>query len=258
MHQSLGDHIPGQAAIHELLSQRQRDAPVSLLGRIFGANPLSTETRPWFQGALGEVAVGKILSSLGPEWTVLHAVPVGVGSSDIDHVVIGPGGVYTINTKNHTGQPVWVAGRTLMVAGQRKRHIPNAEFEAQRAAKLLSAATDRPVGVTGLVVVVSPKTLVIRERPSNVVVLSDRQLSSWLRRRRAVLSGEDVQGITAAAINSRTWHRNAPVLGDPAELGARFEELRRQVNRAALRRLGWVLGFLAAVVAGLLFPALLR
>ncbi|MBG6212216.1 hypothetical protein RCH23_000129 [Cryobacterium sp. CAN_C3] len=45
-----------------------------------------------------------MLSKLGPEWTVLHAVPVGSGSSDIDHVVIGPAGVFTINTKNHTGK----------------------------------------------------------------------------------------------------------------------------------------------------------
>jgi hypothetical protein len=32
---------------------------------------------------------------------VLHAVPVGDRGSDIDHVVIGHGGVYTVNTKTH-------------------------------------------------------------------------------------------------------------------------------------------------------------
>ena len=49
---------------------------------------------------------------------MLDAVPVGTGSTDIDHVLVGPGGVFTINTKHHLGQPVWVARRTLMVAGE--------------------------------------------------------------------------------------------------------------------------------------------
>jgi hypothetical protein len=34
-----------------------------------------------------------------PEWTVLHSVPVGTGSTDIDHIAIGPAGVFTLNTK---------------------------------------------------------------------------------------------------------------------------------------------------------------
>jgi hypothetical protein len=83
---------------------------------------------------------------LGPEWAVLHAVPVGAGTSDIDHVLIGPAGVFTLNTKNHAGQPVWVAGRTPDVAGEKQRHLYNASHEAGRAAKLL---TRSPNGARG-------------------------------------------------------------------------------------------------------------
>ncbi|WP_371261683.1 nuclease-related domain-containing protein [Arthrobacter sp. ov118] len=31
-------------------------------------------------------------------------MPVGAGASDVDHVLIGPAGVFTLNTKNHAGQ----------------------------------------------------------------------------------------------------------------------------------------------------------
>jgi hypothetical protein len=136
--------------------------PRTWLQRVFGASPLSPESRPWYKGALGEIAVGRILEQLGPEWLVLHGIPVGKGSSDIDHLLIGPAGVFTVNTKNHSGQAVWVAGRTLMVAGKKTRHLYNAAFEASRASKLLSAAVGAAVDVTPMVVVVDPKSLTIR------------------------------------------------------------------------------------------------
>ncbi|GAA4038989.1 hypothetical protein GCM10023063_25360 [Arthrobacter methylotrophus] len=114
--------------------------------------------------------MGKILQRLGPEWTVLHAVPIGAGTSDIDHVLIGPAGVFTLNTKNHAGQSVWAAGRTLMVAGKKQRHLQNASYEAARSAKLLASVANQAVEVTG------------------VAVVTDRQLLRWLNGRPTVLT----------------------------------------------------------------------
>lgn len=39
-----------------------------------------------------------------PHREILHSIPVGTGRGDIDHVVIGPPGVFTINTKHHPGR----------------------------------------------------------------------------------------------------------------------------------------------------------
>jgi hypothetical protein len=30
------------------------------------------------------------------------------GNSDIDHVILGPGGIFTITMKNHSGQEIWI------------------------------------------------------------------------------------------------------------------------------------------------------
>ena len=103
--------------------------------------------------------VGRLLDKLPDGWAVLHAVPVGKGDTDIDHVVIGPGGVFTINTKNHSGQKVWVAGRTFMVNGQKQPHLRNAGHEAQRASRLLSAAAGFRVDVVPVIAVVDPASL---------------------------------------------------------------------------------------------------
>jgi hypothetical protein len=53
------------------------------------------------RGAEGERKVGAILEGLGPDWQVLHGVWLGHG--DIDHVLVGPGGTFTVETKSHGG-----------------------------------------------------------------------------------------------------------------------------------------------------------
>jgi hypothetical protein len=232
--------------IEKLLSDREGEPSPSFLGRIFGADPLSPDNHPWYKGALGEIAVGRVLERLGPEWTVLHAVPVGTGSSDIDHVLIGPAGVFTLNTKNHAGQSVWVAGRTLMVAGRKQRHLYNAGYEAARAAKLLTRAAAETVEVTGIVVVVAPKSLTVRERPSVVAVVTDRQLLRWLNSRPNVLTPRQLRIIAAAAVRPEAWHRNPPATMDPAALEHEFAALRTLVERARRRRAGWLLALLIA------------
>ncbi len=56
----------------------------------------------WGRGAAGERKVGAILDGLGPDWHALHGVYLGHG--DIDHVLVGPGGVFTVETKSHRGR----------------------------------------------------------------------------------------------------------------------------------------------------------
>jgi hypothetical protein len=242
--EGLSGRIAGQAVIEKLLADREGEPSRSLLGRVFGADPLSPDNYPWYKGALGEIAVGRVLERLGPEWTVLHAVPVGSGTSDIDHVLIGPGGVFTLNTKNHAGQSVWVAGRTLMVAGKKQRHLYNASYEADRAAKLLTRGANAAVEVTGVVVVVAPKSMTVRERPSGVAVVTDRQLLRWLNDRPNVLTPGQVAVVAAAAVRSGTWHRNPPVIVDAAFLQYEFAALQTLVDRARRRRGGWILALL--------------
>jgi hypothetical protein len=239
-----GDRIAGQAVIEKLLADREGLVPRSFLGRVFGADPLRPENYPWYKGAVGEIKVGRVLEGLGPEWVVLHAIPVGAGASDIDHVVIGPGGVFTLNTKNHAGQPVWVAGNTLMVAGKKQRHLYNASHEASRAAKLVGRRVNEPVAVTGIVVVVAPKSMTVRAKPTDAVVVTDRQLLRWLSGRPAVLTPRQIAAIVAAAVRPGTWHRNPPAIADPASLHFEFTRLRTLVDTARRRRAGWLLALL--------------
>jgi hypothetical protein len=56
-----------------------------------------------FQGADGERTVGRELELLADDgWLTLHNVSLGRG--DVDHVLIGPGGLFIIETKSHKGR----------------------------------------------------------------------------------------------------------------------------------------------------------
>src|SRR6202043_2142454 len=66
------------------------------------------------RGAAGEEHVGSLLEELSDGgWQVIHDVSLGRGN--VDHILIGPAGVFTVETKSHPG-PVRVAkvhGATL-------------------------------------------------------------------------------------------------------------------------------------------------
>ena len=104
---------------------------------------------------------------------MLHSVPVGSDDSDIDHVLIGPPGVYTINTKHHAGKSVWVAGNALQINGQTYQpYIRNTVHEARRAQRLLSQESGLTVEVTGVIVFVGAGKLTVKERTDATMLVS--------------------------------------------------------------------------------------
>jgi hypothetical protein len=197
---------PGQAAREQAVALRQA-APVRTdLARVLGVH---TEERAWRIGADGEQAVAAQLARLGAEWLVLHAIPVGNRGSDIDHLVIGPGGVFTINAKHHPDASIWVGGNTFMVNGQRQPYVRNSRHEAQRASRILTAASGFPVAVTGVIAVMgAQKGFTVREQPpgGDVNVVTRRDLVRWLRRRPSgALKPDQSKALYEAARRSTTW-----------------------------------------------------
>lgn len=238
----------GYSVVLECLAQQEQAVPRSKLKRILGFRPLHPDANAWYSGALGEIHVGKWLDQLGPEWTVLHAVPVGTRGSDIDHVVIGPPGVFTINTKHHAGAKVWVSPRSLLVNGQKTDHLRNSRYEAKRASKALTLTTGLSVTAHPLLVIVGAASITIRERPDDVTVLGSTALVRWLSRRKPTVDPTVLGRIDEAAERHATWTKipDAPV--DDTHM-VTFAALREEVDQARVRRLAWtVLGMVLFVV----------
>ena len=194
------------AEAREQALARQARAPIrTLLAR---ALDVRTDERAWRIGAAGEEKVASQLARAArkdPRWRFLHAIPVGNRGSDIDHLIIGPGGVFTVNAKHRPGAKIWVGGDTFMVNGTRQPYIRNSRHEAARASKLLTAATGFPVRVEGLVVTVNADDVTIKSVPADVHVVPSMQVARWLLRHGDILSAGMLDDIFGVARRSTTW-----------------------------------------------------
>jgi hypothetical protein len=196
----------GSAAREQAIAARESQGRLSgFLARLLD---VKTDERAWRIGADGEQAVAEQLAKLGPEWRVLHAVRVGERGSDIDHVLIGPPGVFTVNAKHHPNASVWVGGDTFMVNGQRVPYIRNSRHEARRAGRLLTEQAGFPVVAVGVIAVMGAhKGFTVKKQPEDgaVVVVPRKRVSQHLRKLSTRLTAREIEAIYAVARRSTTW-----------------------------------------------------
>jgi hypothetical protein len=190
-------------------------APVrSFIARLLGVH---TDERAWRVGAKGEQLVAEQLRRLGPSWHVLHSVQLSETGTDLDHLVIGPGGVFCLNAKHHPGAKVWVAGDNVYVNGHRPEHnyVRASRSEGRKVARLLRAACSFEVPVRPVVVVVGATDLEVKEQPTDVRICSRRRIADWLAAQPGTLAPEQVEAIFSVARRSTTWRPQPGVVGDP-------------------------------------------
>jgi hypothetical protein len=130
------------------------------------------------RGATGEEQVGELLDGLaGDGWRVIHDASLGRGN--VDHILIGPAGIFTVETKSHPG-PVKVArvhGATLSQAQAQRKAIERVTGETVEPLIVFSRAwVDKPLA-----------------RRKGVRVTPARMLAGYLQRRPATLTQEQVE-----------------------------------------------------------------
>lgn len=243
---TMRERFAGQSVIEELL-QCQRGLPRrSLLARVFGVSPLCPESEPCYRGAKGEIAVAALLEQLPSAWTVFHALPTGIRGSDIDHLVVGPGGVFTINTELHTGQDIWVAGHTVLVSGRSTPYIRNAEFEASRVGAMLRERMPLLPPVQPVLALVGAKHVSVGTRPAKVRVVEAQDLVIWLTNLAVVINESELDLLVDILDEPTTWQA-APMVVQPG-VWDQFAALDREVQSARFRRAGWTLAGTLALV----------
>jgi len=197
---------PAGESIQERARELREAAPIrNFFARLFDER---TDERAFQVGAAGEMKIGQRLTALPNDWRVLHSVPVGSRGSDIDHVVIGPGGVFTINTKHHPDASIWVYHDTFKVNGYNKHYVTNARFEAKRASNALTKTTGIGLTVTAIIAVVGDhKGFNVKAQPADgkVYVPGGKYLVPWLLRHAPILRPDQVETIFEQARRSTTW-----------------------------------------------------
>jgi len=154
-------------------------------------------------------------------YLAMHARPIPESQDQIDHLVVGPAGVFAIDSENwdkrlavrtKSGKQLWHGPFS------KKDRLQHAQWEAQRAADLLSGAIGKPVIVRPAMAVYGPRipwdVATIRE----VDVFSGPRLRKYLRRRARQgevrpLTDEEIERIFKAANEAFPHHLSA---GSPA------------------------------------------
>ena len=252
---AMRNRIAAQLVIEHLLSRQTAVPPRTPVARLFGKSPLCPESVSWYLGAQGEITVGKVLATLPPDWTAFHAVPIGKNDTDIDHILVGPGGIFTINTKHHCGKHIWVGTRTVMVSGHKKAYLPAAEHEAERVTTVLRERMPLLAPVQPVIALVDPKQITFRDKPVQVKVLDARVLRRWLLKLQPVLSDDEIAEAVVILDSPATWREHPSAA--PDDVMARFAALDGQVRRARIRRVSWSVVASFALCGGAVTTALL-
>jgi hypothetical protein len=163
-----------------------------------------TEDRSWRRGAEGEERVAAELAKLGDGWAVIHDLTIGRKGANLDHLAIGPAGVFALNTKNLTGK-LTVYEHAILQNGHKTAFVPAALREIRTVQQRLSAAAGREVRAWGVLVVLGCE-VEVRKPLANLTLVRARSLPRWLRKLPGgVLSPGEVLELERLARTPGTW-----------------------------------------------------
>jgi hypothetical protein len=149
-------------------------------------------------GAKGEEDVGAILDGLVDDgWLPIHGANLGRG--DVDHILVGPAGIFTIETKGHRGSV----------------HVDKIDPHYLKQAYAESKLIERIAGLKVEPLLVYSRAYLIGHVPrrrQGVLILPARMLAGYLRRRSVKIRTERVVGLhrqLLVALAARTQARFA-------------------------------------------------
>lgn len=181
-----------------------------------GADAIPEKAVSWWKGAHGELEVGAELAMLPPEWTVLHAVPVGPRGADIDHLVLGPGGVFVLSTKTHRRARVDVGEHVVWVNNGKagRAYQRDVQNDALRVSAMLAPILGAHDCVHPLLVFVDAARLQ-QVGTRRVGWCRPGELVALLTSLPTVLEPSVVAALVARAEQPSTWNAPRSVVEEP-------------------------------------------
>ena len=158
----------------------------------------SPDAVTWRRGAAGERRTARLLNPLERQgWAVLHDLAVPGSRANIDHLMIGPGGVFVIDSKQYRGRlQLDPSGRLWHGRYPLAPALRAVSFEADQAALVL---TDPDVVVVPVMAVHGAQVPWGKVVVNGVPVVAARRLPSMLRQLPAVLGPERVAALATQA-----------------------------------------------------------
>lgn len=170
-----------------------------------------TQARIWRAGLEGQKKVEEVLSSLDDSYILLNNLSLPLKNCDIDHLLIGPNGIFLIETKNYKGEisctgDVWEYQKVGKMGGVYKGYITNPSRQLKRnvwelksfldkKSKRLFAENAFPYWIQGLVVFTNEET-VLNVKDETVTILKVEDLFNYMKNfRKAKIPERDIEKI---------------------------------------------------------------
>lgn len=199
----------------------------------------------WAAGAEGERRVAEELSNLREAWTVLHdrLLRPGQSEANLDHVVIGPGGLFLVDAKNRAGRvSEWEGGLFQHVTRDGVRQSVNLAAELKKVhgmAAYMAVESDRPV--TPVLCLAGSQEAEFGEPQmvQGVWVVPMSKVVNWLNSRPVVLDRESAgRAVTRAMTDFPSTTTDHELLAAIGHAAAEEKQARRHLQRGTSRGAG--------------------
>ncbi|NGO69613.1 nuclease-related domain-containing protein [Streptomyces boncukensis] len=197
-----GEHLHAILASTRDAHGPRRRAPHALAARLARRTGPAAE---WRGQLAGHQQVGDALEAMAPGgWRALHSIPL-PSHSVIAHLLVGPGGVFTIRTAHHRRARIRVGDDMVRVGRRRcEPYVRLVRREARSAALALSRGCGFPVDTQPVLVFVAASRLTPHPGAGSVRVLRERDVHR-LGAGSAVWKPAEVETVYAVARDRRTW-----------------------------------------------------
>lgn len=156
---------------------------------VYGNNLINKgkeEGYSWKKGNEGEIIVADYLDTLPEDYLIFNDVKIPGMGGNIDHIVIGPTGIYVIETKNYTGKyrikgNQWFYYKNGHPTEIKKNPGTQVRKNTQDLIKFLNQKDISTSGswITGLVALICPDFMVL-ETPQNYRVLLPKTIPEYI------------------------------------------------------------------------------
>lgn len=147
--------------------------------------------------------VAKILGDFAADWRTVHGQIVGRRGHIIDHILVGPPGVFCMTSKHQRGN-VTVTQGDFVVEGQRLDMFAGARRDAAAVSSRLKLATGLDCTASPVIVIVGGR-LTVEGQPNGLTIVTDEALGLWLKSLRATLNETARRAFSEAIETPATW-----------------------------------------------------
>lgn len=165
----------------------------TLASELWGRKP---STEAWRKGAEGEEMTARTLAKLPAGYVALHDLRIPGSRANIDHLVIGPSGVFTVETKHFTSDVDVSWGKATRNGRSMAPVVDQAAGQAKLVKGILGLEVRPVVCVQGAGV---NSGLVSRGKAGRVQFCSDRRLNGLITSSKGTLSAGEISRLVELA-----------------------------------------------------------